>query len=290
MACVLAFLSCDVFAAKITNESSQTIQSSQAQIDAFKDRLFQYNISPLESSSNTATSTGESRDDDLQKLIAQIRSIKVGQEQSNQQAEIVVKQAGQSEPNIAAQGNSPNSVKPDKYRAGETENKEQDLSSAATNESGETSENITDNPSSAVSDRTLRIVDDFLKDPNKSRDLMKTGPGQTSVQYAQLADVLFKSGRFAEAGQCYKKAYELLPADDVNLVGERNWLLFQAGNCLEFDDPNAARDNFAQLLRTDSASPWADVAKFHHDLADWLQKEQPKKLMEEINRKPENNQ
>jgi tetratricopeptide (TPR) repeat protein len=119
---------------------------------------------------------------------------------------------------------------------------------------------------------------------------MKLKSKQAGVQYKELAEVLFKSGRFSEAGQCYKRAYELLPADDANLVSDKNWILFQMGNCIEYDDPNTARENFAQLLRTNPSSPWADVAKFRHDLTDWLQKEQPKKLIEELNRKPESNQ
>jgi tetratricopeptide (TPR) repeat protein len=111
-----------------------------------------------------------------------------------------------------------------------------------------------------------------------------------SFQYRELAEVLFKSGRFSEAGQCYKRAYELFPDNDANLVGDKNWILFQIGNCFEYDDPNTARENFAQLIRTNPSSPWADVAKFRHDLADWMQKEQPKKLIEEMNRKSENSQ
>ena len=119
---------------------------------------------------------------------------------------------------------------------------------------------------------------------------MKLESKEDGFKYKQLAEILFKSGRFSQAGQCYKRAYEMLPADDVNLVGDRNWILFQMGNCFEYDDPNTARENYARLLRTNPTSPWADVAKFRHDLADWLQKEQPKKLIEELNRKSESNQ
>jgi tetratricopeptide (TPR) repeat protein len=273
------------FIAAMTNESLKTTPPEKSQTEDIKRQLRQKSISSLETANIAGSASESSKDDDLQKIIAQIRSITGNQEQSSQQ------QAKSAKPVIAPENQQADPVKPGMDKAVETKSEGPEFVSG-TSPNGQSAEYKNDAVGSSpiVSERTLKTVDDLLKDPNKSQNLIKLGPIEAGIQYAQLAEVLFKSSKFREAGQCYKRAYELLPADDVNLVSERNWILFQAGNCFEYDDPNTARENFAQLLRTDSSSPWTDVAKFRHDLADWMQKEQPKKLIEDVHRKTESNQ
>jgi tetratricopeptide (TPR) repeat protein len=282
VACALVFLSCNVFGAATTDPPRSEGPASETQVGDLKRQLRQNSISPPETG-HIVESVPGGRDDDLQKIIAQIRSITINQEQSAQQSAFgetspVGGPAIAPAPAEAAESNTVTQSEPLKTKD------RADINSAPILRSADEA------VSAGISDLTLRIINDLLNDPNKSQNLMKLEHKQAGVQYKELAEVLFKSGRFSEAGQCYKRAYELLPADDANLVSDKNWILFQMGNCIEYDDPNTARENFAQLLRTNPSSPWADVAKFRHDLTDWLQKEQPKKLIEELNRKPESNQ
>jgi tetratricopeptide (TPR) repeat protein len=266
MPCALLLFCCNVFAA------AKTDPPPSKQIENLKHQLRQDNLSPPETGRMAESASARPIDDDLQKLIAQIRSARISQEQPAQQSVIT------PEPTLAAESSAVTESEPE-----ETKDRVDVNSATVLRNADETAPGV-------ISDLTLRSIDDLLNDPNKSRNLTKLEPKQAGLQYKELAEVLFKSGSFHLAGQCYKRAYEMLPADDANLVGDRNWILFQMGNCSEYDDPNNAKENYAQLLRTNPASPWADVAKFRHDLAEWLQKEQPKKLIEELNRKSESSQ
>ena len=116
----------------------------------------------------------------------------------------------------------------------------------------------------------LKQVDVLIKDPNLISNPL------------ELAEILYKSGRTSQAAVCYKKALAATPADDPNFAHERAWILFQIGNCLQFEDPNTARESFTQLLSTQPDSPWAPVAKTARDLTDWLQQEQPQQLIREL--------
>jgi tetratricopeptide (TPR) repeat protein len=118
-----------------------------------------------------------------------------------------------------------------------------------------------------IDEQTLKIIESRLKDPN-----------QISNPF-ELAEILFKSGRQTEAGICYKQALKLLPADDPNAATERAWILFQTGNCLKDEDPNTARDSYAELIRTHSDSPWAELAKTRYGLIEWKLQERPEELI-----------
>jgi len=117
-----------------------------------------------------------------------------------------------------------------------------------------------------------QILEELLKDPNHI-----TTP-------LELAEVLFKSGRIYPAGLCYKQALLSMDANDANKAEQRAWILFQIGNCLKYKDPNTARDSFAELVRTQPNSNWAQIAKTEHDLVEWYLQESPKKLIEELKR------
>jgi tetratricopeptide (TPR) repeat protein len=280
--CALLLFCCSIFGAAKTDQSLKTHPPPGQQIENLKYQLRQDNLSPLPTSLGRIEESVSARpiDDDLQKLIAQIRSARISQEQP---APSVVEGPVQQpvitpEPAQAAESSAVTESEPKETKDRVVVNSAPVLRSADQAVPGK------------ISDLTLRAIDGLLNDPNKSQNLTKLEPKQAGFKYKELAEVLFKCGKFSQAGQCYKRAYELLPADDANLVGDRNWVLFQMGNCFEYDDPNTARENFALLLRTNPTSPWADVAKFRHDLADWLQKEQPKKLIEELNQKSESDQ
>ena len=135
-----------------------------------------------------------------------------------------------------------------------------------------------ENPSSALSPQPSELgdglrqdIDALLKDPNRIANPL------------QLAEILFKIGKLGPAAVCYKQALATTAPDDPCSANERAWVLFQIGNCLKFDDPNAAKDSFAQLLRTYPDSPWSDAAKTCHELTAFLQQENPNKLIRELN-------
>ncbi len=127
-------------------------------------------------------------------------------------------------------------------------------------------------PVSSTSNETLKLVENQLKDPNL-----------ISNPY-ELAEILFKSGRQVQAGICYKQALKVLPADDPNVATERAWILFQIGNCLKDEDPNTARESYAELIRTHSNSPWAEIAKARYGIIELYQQENPGELIQQFNK------
>jgi len=127
-------------------------------------------------------------------------------------------------------------------------------------------------PAKSMSDLTLQTIQHLLKDPNHISNAL------------ELAEILYRSGKPGPAGLCYKQALNSIAADDPNRAGERAWVLFQIGNCLKYDDPNTARESYAELIRTHLDSPWAEIAKSEHGLIDWYQQNQPRKLIQELNR------
>ena len=127
-------------------------------------------------------------------------------------------------------------------------------------------------PAKSMSGQTLQTVQHLLKDPNHIATPL------------ELAEILYRSGELGLAGLCYKQALSSIVADDPNWAGERAWILFQIGNCLKDNDPNAAKESYAELVRTHPDSPWAEIAKSENSLADWYQQDQPHKLIQELNR------
>ena len=125
---------------------------------------------------------------------------------------------------------------------------------------------------SSTSNETLRLVENQLKDPN-----LISNP-------FELAEILFKSGKQVQAGICYKQALKTLPADDPNLATERAWLLFQIGNCFKDEDPNTARESYAELIRTHSNSPWTEIAKARYSIIELYQQDNPGELIRQLNR------
>ena len=117
----------------------------------------------------------------------------------------------------------------------------------------------------STSDETLKLVENQLKDPN-----LISNP-------FELAEILFKSGRQAQAGICYKQALKVLPADDP-------WILFQIGNCLKDEDPNTARESYAELIRTHSTSPWVEIAKARYGIIELYQQDNPVELIQQLNK------
>jgi tetratricopeptide (TPR) repeat protein len=186
-----------------------------------------------------------SKTDDLRQMIEQIRSVTF---ESQQPAQQPVNTA----PDISPEPNITPAVEP----------VTQPVSVSAPPEA----------PDKSMSGQTLQTVQHLLKGPNHIATPL------------ELAEILYRSGELGLAGLCYKQALSSIAADDPNWAGERAWILFQIGNCLKDNDPNAARESYAELVRTHPDSPWAEIAKSENSLADWYQQDQPHKLIQELNR------
>ncbi len=207
-------------------------------------QLWQDNISP------PAENAANRKTDELKRMIEQIRSIQFESSSANQ-----------AEPQAAEH------VEPQQQAA--PKNEKQKAESQPLPDVIAASEVSNDK---SMSSRTLHKVEQLLKDPNSI-----TNP-------LELAEVLFQTGEPALAGVCYKKALASINVDDPNVATERAWILFQIGNCLKDPDPGASKETYAELIRTAPDSPWAQIAKSRYGLIDWYQQEQPRKLIEELNR------
>ena len=123
-----------------------------------------------------------------------------------------------------------------------------------------------------ITDRTWQILKNLSEHPDELENPF------------ELGEVLFLSGNLAEAAVFYQEALKRISADDISLVQERAWILFQTGNCLRHDDKTTAAKMYEQLITQYPNSPWTDMAKAQVNLIDWQQKDEPQKLIAE--RKP----
>jgi tetratricopeptide (TPR) repeat protein len=245
------------FAAEVGNKLPQTSPvPANASGKQLERQLSESRISP------PAQSTENSKSNELRQIIEQVRSVKFetsrGELVYPERVEGVEPQRPARQPVDTSPAVTPQPTTTDS--SAETE--QQSLfSSTQTQPAGE-----------STSEHTLQMVEEQLKDPNQI-----TNP-------FELAEILFRSGKMVPAGLCYKQALNTMPTDDPNLGTERAWILFQIGNCLKDEDPNTARESYAELIRTHPDSPWAEIARVRHGLIEWYQQERPGELIRQLNR------
>jgi hypothetical protein len=237
------------FAAEVGNKLPQTSPlPANASGKQLERQLSESRISP------PAQSPENSKSNELRQIIEQIRSVKF----ESSRGELVEPQQPAQQPVDTSPAVWPQPTTT--ALPAETELQSR-ISSTVTKPAGE-----------STSDHTLQIVEGLLKDPNQI-----TNP-------FELAEILFRSGRMVPAGLCYKQALKAMPTDDPNLGTERAWILFQIGNCLKDEDPNTARESYAELIRTHPDSPWTEIARVRHGLIEWYQQERPGELIRQLNR------
>lgn len=122
----------------------------------------------------------------------------------------------------------------------------------------------TSSPLSAKAEMTL---DDLTRHPDMVEDPF------------ELAELLFLSGRRAEAGPFYERALANTSAGDPATDADRAWILFQLGNCLRETDLIRAKETYVSLIAEYPKSPWAEIAKAHGQLITWHQKTKPDRLI-----------
>ena len=245
------------FAAEVGDKLPQTSPvPTNASGKQLERQLSESRISP------PAQSTENSKSNELRQIIEQVRSVKFETSRGELVHPELVEGVEPQQPARQPVDTSP-AVWPQPTTAD---------SSAETELQPLVSSTVTQSAGKSTSDHTLQIVEGLLKDPNQI-----TNP-------FELAEVLFRSGRMAPAGLCYKQALNTMPTDDPNLGTERAWILFQIGNCLKDEDPNAARESYAELIRMHPDSPWAEIARVRHGLIEWYQQEKPGELIRQLNR------
>gem|GEM_PF-4872135 len=96
-----------------------------------------------------------------------------------------------------------------------------------------------------------------------------------------LAEVLFRSGRNAEAAALYDRILTVTDPNDRRAADDRAWALLQRGRCLHETDGAAAMESYRGLLREFPQSPWVAVTKAQMELVAWLAQDKPLDLLEQ---------
>lgn len=109
-------------------------------------------------------------------------------------------------------------------------------------------------------EQTLGVL---RQDPNQIHDPL------------EMAELLFLSGRPAEAAPFYARALDGLNRTDPTYEADRAWVLFQLGNCLRETNIAKAQETYMKLISEYPASPWTELAKAHGRLLTWYQKTRP---------------
>jgi len=124
-------------------------------------------------------------------------------------------------------------------------------------------------PYEPVSDKTLQMLENLSQEPGQLRSPF------------ELAELLFLSGHLKQAAVFYQHALTRQDPNDVGLVEDRAWIMFQIGNCLYYDDLPTAEKMYMQLIAEYPNCPWTDLAKARAQLIDWCQKDKPQTLIAE---------
>jgi tetratricopeptide (TPR) repeat protein len=100
-----------------------------------------------------------------------------------------------------------------------------------------------------------------------------------------LGEVLFLNGDLKEAAEFYQEALNRIDPNDPDSAMNRAWLIFQKANCLRNDDRNAASKLYGQLITEYPNSLWAQLAQIQNQIILWYQKDEPQKLIDEVQKK-----
>jgi tetratricopeptide (TPR) repeat protein len=99
----------------------------------------------------------------------------------------------------------------------------------------------------------------LVQDPN-----MVTNP-------FELAESLYRVGRFKEAAACYRAALARSGVDKRHKVSESDqaWMLFQVGNCFVKTNPTEAIKAYRQLITDFPSSEWTPIAVGREQIVQW---------------------
>jgi len=92
----------------------------------------------------------------------------------------------------------------------------------------------------------------------------------------ELAELLYLTGKFAEAAILYQRALDLTTGKEPAARADRAWMLLQLGNCLRDTNPARAKDAYAKVIAEHADCPWVELAKAHSQLITWYEQVQPR--------------
>lgn len=121
----------------------------------------------------------------------------------------------------------------------------------------------------AFSEKTLKRFREMIQRPEQLKNPL------------ELAEILFRGKCLKEAAICYQLALDRLNTADEDPYQNKAWILFQLGNSLQQDDPQAALENYRILIAECPDCPWAEAAKAKSRLVDWQMKDKPVDLVQE---------
>jgi tetratricopeptide (TPR) repeat protein len=95
-----------------------------------------------------------------------------------------------------------------------------------------------------------------------------------------LADILYQSGYYELAAYFYGLAVSR-DTEEQTTDFDKSWLMMQKAVCLSNTNPQQALQIYKGLISQYPVSPWTELAKNYEELLDWLEAQQPKKLIEQ---------
>jgi len=114
---------------------------------------------------------------------------------------------------------------------------------------------------------TQKTLDALRKEPSRVQDPL------------EVAELLFLSGRPADATPFYEEALRHTRAGDAACASDRAWILFQLGNCLRETDMVKAQEAYVRLIAEYPDSPWTEMARAGGRYLTWYQSTRPDQLM-----------
>lgn len=122
-------------------------------------------------------------------------------------------------------------------------------------------------PEETIARETLQLLENLSQDPDQLQ------------RPAEVAEILFLSGRLEKAAAFYQQALQQIDPNDTSTAHDRAWILFQIGNCLRDADPATAGNMYRKLLSEFPDSPWTHLARVWEQFAQWYEKDDPYALL-----------
>ncbi len=129
-----------------------------------------------------------------------------------------------------------------------------------------------------------QILDKLLENPGKIVDPLST------------AQALFLNDKMMDAAKFYQIALQRNDSTDktdstdstdkTDNVYDRQWILFQIGNCLRKDDPDRAHKYYQQLIEEYPSSGWATAARTCQEVITWYKQNSPSVILEKYTSDP----
>ncbi|MBI5723541.1 MAG: hypothetical protein HZA50_06255 [Planctomycetes bacterium] len=113
-----------------------------------------------------------------------------------------------------------------------------------------------------------------LKLSDKDLDMIRQLPPEIFKSPLALADRLFSEGRRDLAAIFYDQAARQIRAAD------KDWAIYQLGNCLRDADPVGARKAYKRVSDEHPDSPWKPMADRQVEMIDWDQTNKPRQMLE----------